>query len=47
MNSDIAVILFAVDVVVLSLLLVGAVASVVWPERRVWPPPRRRIPRFP
>ncbi|WP_419166555.1 methyltransferase family protein [Candidatus Palauibacter sp.] len=42
MNPDIAVILFAVDVVILGLLLVGAVASAVWPERRIWPPPQPR-----
>ena len=46
MNPDIAVILFAVDIVVLGLLLVAAGVSVVWPERRIWPPPQRRIPRF-
>ncbi len=34
--------LFAIDVVVLLILLAGAAWSVVVPERRIWPPPRKR-----
>ncbi|WP_419162063.1 methyltransferase family protein [Candidatus Palauibacter sp.] len=41
MNPDITVILFAADVVVLGLLLVGAVVSAAWPDKRIWPPPQR------
>ena len=33
--------LFAVDVVVLLLLLTGTVWSVAFPDRRIWPPPYR------
>ncbi len=33
--------LFAVDVVVLLIMLAGAVWSIVIPDRRIWPPPYR------
>ena len=33
--------LFAIAVVLLFILLAGSVWSAVFPERRVWPPPRR------
>ena len=35
-------VLFAVDIAVLSVLLLGAIWSAVLPTKRIWPPPRRR-----
>ncbi len=36
---DFAYALFAIDVVILFILLTGAVWSVALPDRRIWPPP--------
>ena len=41
MNPDAALGLFVVDVVILTLSLVGAAWSVACPSRRIWPPPDR------
>ncbi len=38
---SITTIVFIVDIIALFLLLVGIVWSVVWPDRRIWPPPGR------
>ncbi len=38
----ITAVVFAADVATLSVLLAGAVWSVIRPERRIWPPPGRR-----
>jgi hypothetical protein len=32
--------LFTADVIILTVLLVGTVWSVAFPERRIWPPPQ-------
>jgi len=34
--------LFAVDVAILMVLLVGTIWSVAFPEKRIWPPPQKR-----
>jgi protein-S-isoprenylcysteine O-methyltransferase Ste14 len=34
--------LFTADVIILMVLLVGTVWSVAFPEKRIWPPPRKR-----
>ena len=39
---SITTIVFIVDIIALFLLLAGIVWSVVRPDRRIWPPPRRR-----
>ena len=39
---DFAYALFAIDVVILFVLLTGTIWSVVRPGGRIWPPPRRR-----
>ena len=39
---DFAYALFAIDVVILFVLLTGTIWSVVRPDGRIWPPPRRR-----
>ena len=33
--------LFLLDVIILFILLFGSIWSVVFPEKRIWPPPRR------
>ena len=40
--SDLALALFAIDAAILLLLLSGTVWSIVFPDRRIWPPPERR-----
>ena len=40
MNS-LAKVLFATNAVTLVVLLIGAVWSVAFPEKRIWPPPRK------
>ena len=42
MNPGLSVILFTVDIGFLVILLAGAVWSVAFPAKRVWPPPQRR-----
>ena len=39
--KSVADLLFAIDVVILLALLIGAVWSVAFTERRIWPPPHR------
>ena len=40
--QDFAYTVFAIDVVILFILLAGAVWSIALPDRRIWPPPHRR-----
>ena len=41
MNPDLARLLFGVDIAILFGMLAGAVWSVAFPGRRIWPPPGR------
>lgn len=42
MLKNITLIVFAVDVIILYILLAGIVWSIAFPKKRIWPPPQKK-----